>query len=232
MEKESFYELRIYTIKDEYQQKLTEDFYQLAIPVFNQLGVEKVGVFKEHEPSGPGKIYVLIPYNSLSHFAEVNAAVDNDQSFQRAAAAYLNAPADQPAYERIESSLMKAFKNFPALVAPAGQDLIFELRQYQSATEAAGKKKIEMFNDQGEIEIFKRLQFNPVFWGETLIGPERPNLTYMVTFNDLADKDAKWSAFLEDAQWTEIGSLPENSNDLLVNLITSTLLISAAPSQI
>jgi len=232
MEKESFYELRIYTLKDEYQQKLTEDFYKLAIPVFNQLGVEKVGVFKELEPSGPGKIYVLIPYNSLAHFAEVNTGLENNESFQNAAAAYLNAPAERPAYERIESSLMKAFKNFPSLVTSAGQNLIFELRQYQSATEAAGKKKIEMFNDQEEIDIFKRLEFNPVFWGETLIGPDRPNLMYMVSFNDLADKDAKWSAFLEDAQWKEISSLPENSNDLLINLITSTLLISAAASQI
>jgi hypothetical protein len=92
------------------------------------------------------------------------------------------------------------------LEVPPKSARIFELRQYQSASEAAGKKKIEMFNDQGEIDIFKRLGFKPVFWGETIIGPLRPNLTYMVTFDDLAAKDAHWKAFVDDAQWKKISS--------------------------
>jgi len=228
----AYYELRIYNFKNEKQQELIEDFYSLAIPVINNLGVEKVGVFKQLEPTLPGKLYVLLTYKSLEHFSEVNEALDNDQDFQKSAAAYLNAPFNEPAYERIETSLMKAFKNFPNVVAPANQPRIFELRQYQSPSDAAGKKKIEMFNDEGEIEIFKRLQFDPVFWGETIIGPERPNLTYMLTFNDLADKDVKWSNFMEDGEWKELSSLPEFSNDLLINLITSTLLIPTASSQI
>jgi len=230
--KEVYYELRVYTFENLAQQKLTEDFYNLAIPALNNLGVEKVGLFQEFEPSSPEKLFVLIPYKSLADFSEVNAAMDTDLDFQNSAAAYLNAPPSQPAYVRIESSLMRAFKNFPTLVSPKNESRIFELRQYQSASEAAGKKKIEMFNDAGEIEIFKRLQFNPVFWGETIIGADRPNLTYMVTFDDLNDKETKWSNFLDDPQWKEISSIPEYSNDLLINLITSTVLIPSAHSQI
>jgi len=230
--KEVYYELRVYTFENLAQQKLTEDFYNLAIPALNNLGVEKVGLFQEFEPSSPEKLFVLIPYKSLADFSEVNAAMDTDLDFQNSAAAYLNAPPSQPAYVRIESSLMRAFKNFPSLVIPKNEMRIFELRQYQSASEAAGKKKIEMFNDAGEIEIFKRLQFNPVFWGETIIGADRPNLTYMVTFDDLNDKETKWSNFIDDPQWKEISSIPEYSNDLLINLITSTVLIPYAHSQI
>ena len=229
---EFLYELRIYTFSSTKQQQLIEDFYSLAIPALNNLGIEKVGLFLEYEPASPKKLFVLIPYNSLTHFSEVSKALDNDLNFQQSAVAYLNAPADEPAYARIESSLMKAFKNFPYLVTPTNETRIFELRQYQSASEAAGKKKIEMFNDAGEIEIFKRLKFNPVFWGETIIGAERPNLTYMVTFDDLKDKETKWSNFINDAEWKEISSLPEYSNDLLINLITSTILIPSPHSQI
>lgn len=228
----AYYELRIYTFSTQKQQKLIEDFYSLAIPSFNDLGVENVGVFHELEPSLPGKLYVLLPYQSLQHFSEVNNALDNDLDFQQSAAAYLNAPANEPAYVRIESSLMKAFKKFPSLITPKKQQRFFELRQYQSASEAAGKKKIEMFNDEGEIEIFQRLQFNPVFWGETIIGPDRPNLTYMVTFDTLAEKDKKWTEFIEDAQWKELSSKPEYANDLLINLITSTMLVPTSFSQI
>jgi len=227
-----YYELRVYTFKNQEQQQIVEKYYSIAIPALNRLRVKNVGVFKPLEDASPGKLFVFIPYASLEHFSLVTDGLEKDDSFQQAAMPYLNAPADNPAYERIESSLMKAFTHFPEMVAPQKQQRIFELRQYQSPTEAAGKKKIEMFNEQGEIGIFKRLQFHPVFWGETLIGADRPNLTYMVTFDDLAAKDAHWAKFLEDDKWKVISNVPGYSNELLINLITSTVLAPTGISQI
>ncbi|RFZ85722.1 NIPSNAP family containing protein [Mucilaginibacter terrenus] len=228
-----YYELRVYTLKNDEQQKLVEDFLQnAAIPAFNSMGVKHVGVFTELKPEEQTKLYVLIQYNGIAHFDHISDNINNDTAYKTKGAAYLTAPASQPAYERIESSLMKAFKHSPILAPPDKKTRIFELRQYQSATEAAGQKKIEMFNDQGEIDIFKRLGFNPVFWGETIIGPQRPNLTYMITFDDLAAKDAHWKAFGGDSQWKKISSVPEYADALLVNKITSTLLVPTAYSQI
>jgi hypothetical protein len=229
---QEYFELRVYTLKDEQQQKLVEDFYRAVIPVYNRRGVHHVGVFTPMEAADGLKLYVLIPYQSMLHFAEVADKLECDAIYQSVGQAYLQAPADQPAYERIESSLMKAFTGFPALVAPEKKERIFELRQYQSPTEAAGKKKIEMFNAQGEIEIFKRLAFHPVFWGETIIGPLRPNLTYMVTFDDLAAKEALWTSFIDDEEWKKVSAVPGYSNELLLNLIVSTLLVPTAYSQV
>ena len=56
---------------------------------------------------------------------------------------------------------------------------ILELRIYESHSTKAGQKKIEMFNEGGEIAIFRKTGLRPVFFGETLIGPLMPNLTYM-----------------------------------------------------
>lgn len=228
-----YYELRSYTLKDQTQQKLVEDYYQhAAIPALNGMGVKQVGVFTELKPDAQTRVYVIAVYNGLAHFSQIADNINKDTDLQSKGAAYLNAPASAPAYERIESSLMKAFKNFPTLTAPGKSTRIFELRQYQSASEAAGQKKIEMFNDQGEIDIFKRLGFKPVFWGETIVGPQRPNLTYMITFDDLAAKDAHWKSFVADAQWKKISAVPEYADALLVNKITSTLLVPTAYSQI
>lgn len=228
-----FYELRVYTLKNDIQQKLVEDFYnQAAIPAFNKLGVEHIGVFTELKPEGQTRLFVLIPYHSLVHFNEVIEKLEQDKVFQQKGASYLTAPAISPAYERIESSIMKAFAHSPKMVVPPNKSRIFELRQYQSASEAAGKKKIEMFNDQGEIDIFKRLGFKPVFWGETVIGPFRPNLTYMVCFDDQEAKTAHWKSFVDDAQWKKISTVDGYSDALLVNKITSILLLPAAYSQI
>ncbi|UOE46988.1 NIPSNAP family protein [Mucilaginibacter sp. SMC90] len=228
-----YYELRTYNLKNQEQQKLVEDFLKdTAIPALNHLGVKHVGVFIEMKPEGQTRLFVLIQYNSLAHFSTVTDSFEANPELQAKGSAYLNASAESPAYERIESSLLKAFVHMPHLEAPENKSRIFELRQYQSATEAAGKKKIEMFNDQGEIDVFKRLGFKPVFWGETVIGSQRPNLTYMITFDDLEAKSSHWKAFGSDPEWKKISAVPEYADALLVNKITSTMLVPTAYSQI
>jgi hypothetical protein len=228
-----YYELKVYILKNETQQKLVEDYLKnAAIPALNRAGVKHIGVFTEMNPSGQSKIYVITQYNSLVHFNTIIETIGKDAELITKGAAYLNAPATEPAYERIESSLLKSFMHALKLAVPEKKARIFELRQYQSASEAAGKKKIEMFTDQGEIDIFKRLGFKPVFWGETVIGPLRPNLTYMVSFDDLDAKNAHWKAFGGDPQWKKISSVPEYADALLVSKITSTLLVPTAYSQI
>jgi hypothetical protein len=228
-----YYELRVYSLSTADQQKLVEDYLQnAAIPALNRLGVKHVGVFTEMAPTGQTKLYTLVQYDSLAQFTSIADNIGKDKDFISHGAAYLNAPATAPAYDRIESSLLKAFAHGPHLVVPEKKERIFELRQYQSASEAAGKKKISMFNDLGEIDIFKRLGFNPVFWGETVIGPLRPNLTYMVTFDDMAAKGSHWQTFGSDPEWKKISSIPEYADALLVSKITSTMLVPTGYSQV
>lgn len=228
-----FYELRIYTLKDETQQKLVEGYYQnAAIPVLNKLGSQNIGVFTEMKPERQTKIFVLIPFKSADVFFKMENQLLADAVYRQAGAAYLNSPATAPAYERIESSLMQGFSGAPKLVLPEKKLRFFELRRYESASELTGKKKIEMFNEAGESAIFKRLNFKPVFFAETLIGEMRPNLTYMITFEDMADHDAKWKSFGGDSEWKHISSMPEYSDKLNVSRITSTFLLPTAYSQI
>lgn len=228
-----YYELRTYTLKDAAQQQLVEAYYKTAaIPALNRLGVARVGVFTELKPTRQSKLFVFIPYNSLEHFTKVNVALESDAVYQQAGAAYLKAPATAPAYERIESSLMQAFTHMPVMQAPAQSQRIFELRQYQSPSESAGKKKIEMFNDKGEIDIFKRLGFKPVFFAETIIGANRPNLTYMITFDDMAGHDAHWKAFGSDPEWKQTSAIPEYADALIISKIVSTFIVPADYSQV
>jgi len=227
-----FYEIRTYTLKNARQQKLVEDHYQYAaIPALNRLGSNNVGVFTELKPLGQTKLYVIIPFNSLDDFLKVHDKLALDTSYQEKAAAYLS-PGTEPAYERIESSLQKAFALMPKLAAPEKKQRIFELRRYESPGETTGKKKIEMFNEGGEIEIFKRLGFKPVFFSETLIGVVRPNLIYMITFDDMDAHDKIWKAFMDDPEWKKLSGMPEYSKPLIVSHITSTILNPAVYSQI
>ncbi|MDB5013773.1 MAG: family containing protein [Daejeonella sp.] len=214
-----FYELRCYTLKNEAQQKIVEDYYEkAAIPALNKMGIKNIGVFTELKPVAQSKLYVFIPYKSIENFVGLSDKLQSDSVYATHGAAYLNAPASEPAYERIESSLFKAFAHMPKMEVPAAQPRIFELRQYQSASESAGKKKIEMFNDKGEIDIFKKLGFKPVFFGEAMIGEAMPNLTYMVTFDDMAAHDQHWKSFGGDPEWKIISKIPEYADALLVSV--------------
>lgn len=231
--KQDFYELRTYILKDETQQKIVESYYkEAAIPALNRLGSKYIGVFSELNPTGQTKLYVLIPYTSITAFLTVQDSLWNDQEYLDKGAPYLNAPATAPAYERIESSLLKSFKHFPKMEVPELKSRIFELRRYEHATESAGQKKLEMFNDAGEIDIFKRLGFNPVFFGETIIGEMRPNLIYMITFDDLESKANHWKSFVADPEWKKISVIPEYADAKLVSHITSTMLVPLSCSQI
>jgi hypothetical protein len=226
------YELRVYTLKDDTQQKLVEDYFEnAAIPALNRLGSNNIGVFTELKPDGQTRIFVLIPYNSADDFLKVQSKLADDATYKTQAEAYLNAPLTAPAYDRIESWLLQAFTHMPKLEAPEQKQRIFELRRYESPTEHAGKKKIEMFNEAGEIGIFKRLGFKPVFYSETLIGSFRPNLTYMITFDDMDAHDKLWKVFGSDPDWVRIKTMPEYP-DAIISRITSTMLVPTAFSQI
>src|ERR1700761_5493565 len=64
-----YYELRTYSLANDAQQKLVEEYLKnAAIPALNRLGVKHIGVFTEMQPAGQTKIFVFIPYNSLAHF--------------------------------------------------------------------------------------------------------------------------------------------------------------------
>jgi hypothetical protein len=69
-----YYELRVYTTQNEKQQALINDYWQKAgIPAYNRAGVEPIGVFTETQDSPTNKVYVLIPFNSLSAFESLPA---------------------------------------------------------------------------------------------------------------------------------------------------------------
>ena len=92
-----FYELRTYTLKNEQQQKLVEDYFKdAAIPALNRLGTKNVGVFTELKPAGQTKLYVLIPYSSLDDFIMVKDKLAKDNVYQEAAKPYTGCAGRRP----------------------------------------------------------------------------------------------------------------------------------------
>jgi hypothetical protein len=231
-----FYELRKYHLQSGPQVKLTESYVADAlIPALNRLGIAPVGAF--HLDIGPETptLYLLLPCTSLETLATAELKLAQDGAFMKAAEPFWNAPAVAPAFQRIESSLLIAFEGWPKLIVPAatakGGKRIFQLRTYESPSSQAHVRKVEMFH-HGEFEIFQRNGFGQVFYGDTLIGSGMPNLTYMLTFPDMAALNASWDGFRADPEWKKLSGAPRYNYEAIVSNITNLVLSPAAYSQI
>jgi hypothetical protein len=89
-----------------------------------------------------------------------------------------------------------------------------------------------MFAEMGEIEIFRRVGLMPVFFSRTIVGPQMPNITYMLVHENTAEREKSWRAFSTDPEWRKLAATPGYSDPDLVSNITTVLLRPAAYSQI
>ena len=225
------YELRLYRLESAAKQKRFDDFCaRAAIPALNRLGVGPVGVFRMMEGDS-ADLYVLLPHKSAESFLTLVPRLVEDAAFVEAGAEFLDAPFDDPAYQRFESTLMVAFEGHPKIAVPSTKDTrVFQLRTYESHNTERARKKIEMFNTGGEIEIFHRVGLNPVFFGDSVIGGKLPNLTYMLGFDDEAALKTAWDGFRADPGWLELKGNEEYKET--VSNITNILLRPMPSSQV
>lgn len=234
--KREYYELRLYHLRRGTQAKRLDDFMTQAwMPALKRAGLGPLGAFEVTIGPASPTLYHLMTYPSLEVFSSLGARLAADAEFQKAGGDFINATSADPAYGRIESALLQAFPGMPGLeIPPAAAEhraRIFELRTYESHSKKANLKKIEMF-DQGEIAIFRRTGLRPVFFGETLIGANLPNLTYMITFDDLEVRQKHWAAFVADPEWKKLSTTPGYTDVETVSRITNTILSPKAYSEI
>ena len=226
-----YLEWRIYQTHVGAKRDLVGNYYRDAgIAAMNRLGVRQVGVFNvAYGPNSPS-LWVLLVHPSLESVATLSSRLLADKEHLEKAAGFINADLSDSAYVRYESSVMVAFKGMPKLEVPAKKDRLFELRIYESHTEKASKKKIEMFNEGGEIELFRKTGLTPVFFGETVIGRNMPNLMYMLAFDDMVDHDSLWRVFITDPGWKTLSADPQYRDT--VSNITDLILSPTPYSQI
>lgn len=207
-----FYELRVYAMKFGSPAIGLHNYLEKAlIPALNRQGVKNIGVFEEWSQDNPAKIYLLIPYDSMTAYEKVNKAIGSDKTFSENAIEYSQIAVDKSPYSRFETSFFNAFSGIPQLIKPEAGSMVFELRTYEGYIEDAYQRKIKMFNE-GELQIFKETGLHSVMFGEKIAGPQMPCLTYMLAFKDMAERDANWKKFTDHPEWKRISKLPEYAN--------------------
>jgi len=205
-----------------------------AVPAFNRAGIEPVGVWKlmakdnagnrnmpnTNEGEDPALLYVLLPHNSFDSVLHLEHKLAADQEFQKAGAAVLNSPRNDPAYTRFESTLLLAMEGAPRVTIPSkSSDRVFELRTYQSRNEERAANKLEMFN-KGEFPLFAQSGMPGVFFGGAIVGQDLPQLTYMIVHESKEEASKNWGRFGGNADWKKLTANPSYKDNVskVVNL--------------
>jgi len=228
-----FYELRVLRLRRGPMTKRVDDYLKEAfIPAARRAGCGPVGVFNVAVGGSGPSVHVLIPHATLESFLTLREKLGADQEYHKAANEFRSLPATDPPYVVQEVQLLRSFPHFAKVEVPAAQPRIFELRVYRSHSLAAATKKIEMFDTAGEIDIFRRVGLQPVFFAQNLTGNTLPCLTYMLTFPDLATREKNWKAFVTDPEWKKLSTTPGFTDPEIVVDINSQILTPTGYSQI
>jgi hypothetical protein len=229
-----YIELRRYHLLPGAKQRAFSSFVgDVAIPAMNRAGIGKVGAFTVVYGENAPSLLLVLTHQTLESVVSLRDRLAADAVYTKAGAAILDAPMSDPAFVRVESTLVRAIEAMPALEPSAGaaaaSSRIFELRTYESHSDRAALNKLKMFN-AGEVPIFRRTGLTPVFFGETLVGAKMPSLIYMLTFADMTARDAAWSAFGKDPEWKTLSGDPQYKEN--VSAISDIILRPTGYSQI
>ncbi len=209
---------------------LIEFLGKTVIPHLNRYGCEPVGLFRPKYGMHGGDICLLVPHSSFDSFRRVWKSLNENPEFIAAA----NTEMESPLYDRMRSSLMVAFSHMPTIEVPSAiagkRDRIFELRTYESHNRLKLDLKVEMFNEGGEIQLFRDTGLHPVFFGEMIIGENMPNLTYMLGFENMEQRDQNWQKFSTSDAWQKMREIDRYKQS--VSAITDTILVPLNGSQI
>ena len=226
-----FYLLRRYRLNRAQAAACDGYLGQVLLPALHRLGYTGVGCFGlEYGPESP-TTYLLLRHTDALALVQLDRALLQDAAFVKAAESFRGAAGVHPAFERVDSTLSQAFQGKPVLQLPAKGKHILQMRTYESPSELAHLRKIEMFHS-GEFEIFAQCGMPGVFYAQNLIGERLPSLTYMLAFPSLAEMEAAWQRFRDNPAWKKLSTDPRFSYEDLVSNITNLVLTPKGFSEI
>ena len=150
------------------------------------------------------QVAVILGFQSVEDMWSQRAKLFEDQELLKAFEAWQEG--SEPPFEQQTNVLLEATEYSPEIVTPdppPKSPRIFELRVYHSPT----YKQLQALHDRfegPEIKIFHRVGVHPVLYSSTIIGPNMPNLTYLIPFDDLAAREKAWNAFSADPEWIKV----------------------------
>jgi hypothetical protein len=194
-----------------------------ALPLYQKNGFGPVGFFNMDVSAYSPAVLGILSYPSLAEMETAWEKMDADPDY---AAAVTELEKDDAAFYREDATLLRATSFCPPFTATPASDpahKLYELRIYESPTH----RQLGYLHDRfagGEIEIFHKSGIFPVLYADTIIGPNRPNMAYLIPFESESHREKCWAAFRSNPDWVKIRDASVQHGGEIVRNITNMLL--------
>jgi NIPSNAP len=179
--------------------RMHEWFREALVPKLAQVHGGPVMVLEAAIAAHTPQIVLIVGLSSLDEIVKVQTKLNSDPAI--ASADRKLDSAVEPPFESETVSILEATPYSPELVVQKREKpRYFELRVYHSPRASQLRALHERFAGP-EIKIFHQVGIHPVLYSSTLIGPNMPNLTYLIPFDSLADREKAWNAFGAHPDW-------------------------------
>lgn len=178
-------------------------FLSSQMPLFTK-HLRACGVFTAVMAPRAQTTMVLSGFASLEDMAAATGRIEADAAYQKAHEELERG--SEPPFDSMQRVLLAATDFSPEIVPPAEKPKsprYFEMRIYHSPTQRQFRMLHERFGGS-EVQIFHRSGVNPILYADTSVGPDLPNLTYLIPFATLADREKAWAAFGADPEWVKV----------------------------
>jgi hypothetical protein len=103
--------------------------------------------------------------------------------------------------------------------------MIYELRVYQPVP-GRMPQLLARFRDH-TVLIWERHGIHPIGFWTTLIGESSNELTYIIPWESLADRETRWNAFLNDSEWRKARDDSERDGPIVASIKNQILAPTA-----
>lgn len=216
---------------------MNEFFSRNLLPLARKLGFPKppfgpIGFFNVEMGPSP-TLVMLLSFPSFADRENVRQMLFGNAEFLKSLEA-IEAGDAEPPYDRMESTMLMAMPFSPPLKiadAPPKTPRVFELRVYESQSLKHQNALIRRMADP-EAAIFTRSGFDNIFFSTGVIGANLPNFTYLIAFDNMAERDKGWAAFRVDPEWIKVRDASIKESGQIVSKITNYILRPTAYSPI
>jgi len=204
----SLFEVRTIRLRNgtENQRQRAVAFLQTYSSSIKQAGAGPVAAFSCSLGEDTPYLFLMTSFKGYADMEACQAKLLANSEYTQARTNWYG---NTPPYERVEIRLLRGFPGFPVMTPPPTEGRtrprIFELRTYELENFTHLERKVRMF-DEGETAIFVRAKMLPVFFGETVVGPDMPSLMYMLGFDDMAARESCWREAGGDPAWKTLGA--------------------------
>ncbi|MBI4876821.1 MAG: NIPSNAP family protein [Acidobacteria bacterium] len=196
--------LEQFFLKNGTQRARIDDYLsQGSIPALSRLQSGPVIVLEALVAAHMPQVAVILGFDSAAQCFGLRPKLKADKTLSGLFEAWERG--DEPPYEHCSVSLLEAADYCPEIKADPARKAprIFELRTYHSPTWRQLAALHERFAGP-EIRIFHRSGVRPILYTSTLAGQMMPNLTYLIPFDNLAEREKAWAAFGADPEWVKV----------------------------